>query len=861
MSVAAGAETIGARLAATASRFPEKMALVEGSSAVTFRQLDAAATAIAQAIQAVRQSLPGRVCLFFEDKVPAIKAIFGAGRSGCAYIPVDAGDPEERLRSIVLDSAPAALLTEHSLLDRARAIAPSGCTIIDIVCLQPAEAASPQPEVSPDAPVYLYYTSGSTGRPKGAIQTHRNLLFFANAYARALAIGEHDRLSLLYTLSFNAANMDIFGGLLSGATLCAYDMRRDGIIALADWLDRERISVLHCVPTVFRELGNRLSPGRLLPHLRAIDLGGEAVFASDIDLFRAHTQERCVFVNQLAATEVGLIGQHVVEHGSPRTSDSVVPVGRCPEGVRVEIRRDNGNAADAGDAGEIVVCSPYVSPGYWRRPELDAVAFAADPRDPGSRLYFTGDLGRIDEHGVLHFLGRRGSRVKIRGHTVDLAEVEAGLVACAGVTKAAVLAVGGEGPTEPGRLVAYLVVGREAERNATLIRRRLARLLPSYMLPNGYVFLDALPLTASGKIDRRALGAIAPPEANGEREIEPPRDDLERSIAGIFEQMLKLAPIGRDDDFFLLGGDSLSAVELQLRLRDTFCAALANPIEGATVAGIAAEIRRQRAATPGAVQSIPRLIPLRRHGSKPPLFLVHGRLGQALVSPHFLDLLGGNQPVWGFQAMGLDSLRSPQPTIEAMAGEYLAEMRRERPRGPYFLGGLCAGAFVAIIMARRLRAEGECVLPLLLLDPPERPFPVREEELTDERLLARLKRRQEAGRINASIDDPAHAQAAVRASRAFEHAIRAHEVQPYEGPVCILSSHERMAGIDSSRLKKIFRGRVERFEVGRTHPEMLDPHNRAFAVALERCLSVIHEYADDPRLPHLARADSPNAIP
>jgi hypothetical protein len=160
-----------------------------------------------------------------------------------------------------------------------------------------------------------------------------------------------------------------------------------------------------------------------------------------------------------------------------------------------------------------------------------------------------------------------------------------------------------------------------------------------------------------------------------------------------------------------------------------------------------------------------------------------------------------------------------------------------------------------------LRAEGECVLPLLLLDPPERPFPVREQELTDERLLARLKRRQEAGRINASIDDPAHAQAAVRASRAFERAIRAHEVQPYEGPVCILSSHERMAGIDSSRLKKIFPGRVERFEVGRTHPEVLDPHNRAFAVALERCLSVIHEYADDPRLPDLPRADSPNAIP
>ena len=860
-SVDAGMQTIGVRLAKLASRFPERIAVVEGSSAVTFRQLDTAATAIAHAIVAVRQGLPGRVCLFFENRAPAIKAIFGAGRSGYAYVPVDAGDPEERLRNILLDSEPVALLTEQCLLDRARTITPPGCTVIDIAGLQPIAQVRPLPEVPSDAPVYLYYTSGSTGRPKGAIQTHRNLLFFADAYARALAIGEHDRLSLLYTLSFNAANMDIFGGLLSGATLCAYDMRRESVARLADWLDRERITVLHTVPTVFREMGNRLPPDRLLSHLRVIDLGGESVFAGDVDLFRAHTQARCVFVNQLAATEVGLIAQHKVEHNSLRNSGSIVPVGRCPDGVRVEIRRDDGGAAEAGEAGEIVVCSPYVSPGYWRRPELDAVAFAADARDARSRRYFTGDLGRIDEQGVLHFLGRKGSRVKIRGHTVDLAEVEAGLAACAGVTKVAVLAVGSERPAQPERLVAYLVMAREAERDPALILGRLASVLPSYMLPAGYVFLDALPLTASGKIDRKALAAMDRPEPNEEREIEPPRDDLERSIAGIFAQMLKLAPIGRNDDFFLLGGDSLSVAELQTRLRDTFGVGLANPSGGATVAGIAAEIRRERAAAGGSVRSIPLLIPLRRHGTKTPLFLVHGRLGQALVSPHFLDLLGADQPVWGFQATGLDGLRSPQPTIEAMAAEYLAEMRRERPQGPYFLGGLCAGALVAIAMGRRLRAEGESVLPLLLLDPPERAFPVSAEKMTDDGLLARLKRRQESGAISAPIDDPVYAGAAVRAARAFEHAIRAHEVQPYEGPVCILSSHERLAGIDSSRLKKIFPGRVERFEVGRTHPEVLDPHNRAFAKALERCLSVIHEYADDPRLPHLARADSPNAIP
>src|SRR5205085_2844510 len=233
MTVDAGSETIGARLAAIARRLPEKIALVEGSAVVTFKQLDTAAIAIADAILAARQGSAERVCLFFENKIPAIKAIFGSGRSGCAYVPVDAGDPEERLRDILLDSEPVAMLTERSLLERARTIAPPRCTVIDIAGLQPLDQVRPLPEVPADAAVYLYYTSGSTGRPKGAIQTHRNLLFFADAYARTLAIGEHDRLSLLYTLSFNAANIDIFGGLLSGATLCAYDMRRESVARLA----------------------------------------------------------------------------------------------------------------------------------------------------------------------------------------------------------------------------------------------------------------------------------------------------------------------------------------------------------------------------------------------------------------------------------------------------------------------------------------------------------------------------------------------------------------------------------------------------------------------------------------------------
>jgi surfactin synthase thioesterase subunit len=243
------------------------------------------------------------------------------------------------------------------------------------------------------------------------------------------------------------------------------------------------------------------------------------------------------------------------------------------------------------------------------------------------------------------------------------------------------------------------------------------------MLPSIFLFMDALPLTAGGKIDRKALVAMGPPPETAQaREIEPPADDLERAIAGIFQQMLKLALIGRGDDFFLLGGDSLSVVELQIRLSDAFGVSLTSLYHDATVSGIAAGIRANRMQAAQGPRSMPILVPLREKGDKPPLFIIHGRLGQAFVSPQFLRLLGDDQPVWAFQARGLDGLQEPHTTIEAIAADYLNEMRKRRPHGPYFIGALCVGVFVANVIARSLREAGESVLPLLLFDPPDRPF-------------------------------------------------------------------------------------------------------------------------------------------
>ena len=837
MTTDSGPETIGRRLTRVAQRLPDKLAIVEGEHRVDFEQLDFAATAIAKRIVIAGQDRAGFVCLLFESRIAAIKAIFGAGRTGRAYVPLDAGDPDERLRLIFQDSEPIAVLTEASLLDRARKLAPAGCAIIDIAEPWPVGRVPPFPELSSETPLNLFYTSGSTGQPKGVGQTHGNMLFFADAYAKALAMRESDRVSLLYTLSFSASNMDIFGSLLNGATLYVYDTRRDGVTRLASWLEREQITMLHAVPTVFRELFNGLAHDRVFAHLRAIDLGGETVFDSDVDLFRRHTREHCIFVNHLAATEASVIAQHVVEHRSANASDGVLSVGRSPVGLRVQIRRDDGSEAHRNEVGAIVVSSAHVSPGYWRRPELNAAAFAADAAHPGSRFYVSGDLGRIDDAGNLHFLGRKGSRIKIRGHSVDLSEVEAALAAYPGIVKAAVLAAKSKPQSEPDRLVAYLAVTPDTETSPLLVRRRLAARLPSYMLPSVFHFLDSLPLTASGKIDRNMLAALTPRDAARGLHVDPPRDDLERAVAEIFEQLLVRSPISRGDDFFLLGGDSLSVVELQTRLSDVFGVNFTNVHEDATVAAIAAGIRGMQSVPQTGRHSSPVLVPLRERGSLPPLFLIHGRLGHAFVSPKFLQLLGDEQPVWALQARGLDGTCEPHSTIESMGADYFEQIRKQRPAGPYFLGALCSGAYIAIAIARALRDAGETVLPLLLLDPPSRPpnrVNVSEESL---RKLFHPVRGEDRG--GETIADAARATAAARTAMALEYAVRRHRPSPFDGAAYLLSSRARILETDPSHFKRMFSGKVERFEVAATHSQVLETHNLVFASRLTHCLDTI----------------------
>lgn len=688
--------SLGETIVASARRRADAIAIVEEGAELRYGALAARATAVASTLTRVAAGDAARVVLLFRRRSPAIEAIVGTLLAGHAYVPLDIGDPDARLEHIVRDCDPAACVVEAPLVARARELVARRCPVLtlDEAAAGPVSALAP---VDPSSLAYVLYTSGSTGEPKGVLQTHEGAAFFAAAYARSLAIVPEDRLSLLWSLSFAAANMHVFAGLAIGATLCARDLRERGVIGLADWLEDSSVSVVHTIPTVFRELCASLAPGRKLAHVRAIDLAGEAAHASDVERFHRATRADAMLVNQLGATEADVIAQFVVRHDDPPPAGAVLPVGRSPAGLRTWIRRDDGSAAAPDETGAIVVEGRHLSPGYWRRPEQTRTAYPPTLASGDVRAYVSGDRGRIDASGNLSFLGREGSRVKIRGHSVDLTEVEAAFLACPEVRRVIVFDEIPPGGGEAARLVAVVEL-RGPARGAAELRRAVSARLPSYMLPAEISTVETMPLTSSGKIDRAALRArpASPPATTHPG---PPNEPVDQSVADVlaaFRAVLRQPRAGPDDDFFALGGDSLAAVEL--------ARTLAAAAGGDLPAGALVEAPTPRALArylAGADRAEVRAVRL-REGDGAPLWCVPGIAGEPMWFAPMVDALPPNAPVWGISFTGLRGRRS----IDEVATLAASVIRRTGDDGPLGIIGFSMGGLIAIEIARRLAKDG-----------------------------------------------------------------------------------------------------------------------------------------------------------
>jgi amino acid adenylation domain-containing protein len=554
--------SIARRFEAQADAHPGRLAVGFGEEAWTYEMLDWSANRVARALLSVREPLPGPVVLLIEQGLPLVAAIIGVLKSGGVYVPLETTHPAGHVTTVVNEARAGLVLADAAGATLAAEAAP-GIPVVRVDgALATGDTERVGRSVEADAPAYIYYTSGSTGRPKGVVDTHRNVLHNVMRYTNSLGIDREDRLTLLQSPSFSGAVSSMFGALLNGAAVFPYDLRRLGTAGLGRWLVRERVSIYHSVPGLFRLAAGGASA---FPDLRLIRLEGDQMSRRDWALFRERFQGDCLLVNGLGATECGLVRQFFIDPTMP-APDGVVPIGYPVEDMEIRVLDEAGRPVAEGEVGEIVVRSRYLAPGYHERPDLTVSAFAPDRAEPGMRTYRTGDLGRLHPDGCLDHLGRRDAQVKIRGQRVDLAEVEAALLGAQGVHEAAVRVH--DGATGEPRLVAYIVPRDGAAPASSDIRAYLAARLSAAAVPTSFVTVARLPLTRNGKLDRAAL----PPPTSERPDLEisfvAPRSGRERAIAAMWAEVLELEEIGVYDNFFGLGGDSLGLSRVHTRLQE-----------------------------------------------------------------------------------------------------------------------------------------------------------------------------------------------------------------------------------------------------------------------------------------------------
>ena len=534
----------------------------------SYRELDERSDQIARGIVRCCGRDEGHIALLLEHDAPMIAATLGVLKSGKAYVPLDAAYPAGRLARIIADAEVRTIISDEANAALAQELSAAGVSVLNLAELEATSGGEQLPLGSPEASAYLLYTSGSTGEPKAVTQSHRNVLHHIANYTNSLHISAEDRLLLVASLGVDAAVQDIFGALLNGATVCPFDVRSNELGALAQWIAEEEITVFHATPSLYRYFVAALSeqPGRWsFPQLRLVVLGGEKVVPSDLELYKEHFEPGCLLVNGYGLSESTVSLQCFFDMAYENAGGSI-PIGTPVEETDVLLLNAQGDPGQV--CGEIALASAYLAPGYWRRPELTAAAFLADAESPGRRIYRTGDLGRLLPSGLIEFIGRRDFQLKIRGYRVECQEIELLLSKHEQVAQAAVLPRQNE-RGEP-ELIGYVVPRAERSLSSRELREFAAQWLPTYMVPQAILMLEKMPLTPSGKIDRKALPLPEDLPGTAPQSYVAPGTPTQATLAEIWSELLKRDKLGIHDDFFECGGHSLLATRLVSRIRRAF---------------------------------------------------------------------------------------------------------------------------------------------------------------------------------------------------------------------------------------------------------------------------------------------------
>ncbi len=693
---------------AQAERTPEAIALEWETGRLTYREVNERANRIAHYLRTlgIGPEVPVAICL--ERSPELIVGVLAILKAGGAYVPLDPSYPQERLAFMLEDTAAPVLLTTRRLSGdlSSREIHPVFLDEVDaIVADQPH--ADLIGAAHPDNAAYIIYTSGSTGQPKGVVVEHRNVVHSTWSRMARYPSGV-DSFLLVLSIAFDGSVAAIFWTLSAGGKLMLPPPGAEkDFVGLAHWIEKYRITHSISVPSLYNLLLTQ--PVSRLKSLRTVIIGGETCPPA---LVERHLEllDGAELHNEYGPTE-GTVWATAYHCATPPAGRSV-PIGRAVANVKLHVLDPSLKPLPVGVPGELYLEGEGIARGYHRRNELTAERFVANTLDGHSgRLYRTGDLVRYLDDGNLEFLGRVDSQVKLRGYRVELGEIEAALRRNPAVAAAAVLCRQSE--TLQEHLVAYVVANADPAPSPRRLRRWLRDSLPDYMIPAHFIALDALPLTPNGKLDERALPRPDRSAAARQQGYAAPRDELERALVTLWEQAFGLQPIGACDDFFDLGGDSLVAAALFARVEHEFGRALALDVllERPTVR-LLAELLREKPA--GDVASS--AITIQSGDGTAPLFCLPGIGGNVMEFRALAQRLGPRQTVYGLRPAGLDDGRQPHESIADMAACAVAQMRAIQPHGPYALAGFSLGGLVAFEMGHQLRAAGESISLLALLD-------------------------------------------------------------------------------------------------------------------------------------------------
>ncbi|MBT3193522.1 MAG: AMP-binding protein [Verrucomicrobia bacterium] len=620
------------------SHHQHRLAVQDGKRVLNYAELNQSANQIAFAILDRIGTGNRPVATLLPLGAPFICATWGIWKAGKIAAPGAPSQPEPVIVRILNDVGPGLLLCDSSTLALAMRLIPQGTKLVNVDEIESTQdMPNPNQPVAPDDLAMIVYTSGSSGLPRGVVHDHRTYLQSVRCLTERLNIQPEDRLSMLHPPGSVSAQGSILCALLSGASVHPYDVAQNGLIHLGQWLREARITFLRCIPTLFRSLTKTLPHDMLFPDIRICWLGGESVTAQDVDLWRKHFPVTSTFINNIGTTETLSFAQYALRGDSSFEGDQV-PIGYEHKDKVVTVRNHNGIPVPDGAIGEIAVESRFLARGYWNRPELTHSQFQQSAAGGDCRIYFTGDFGKRRNDGCLVYAGRRDDQVKIRGFRVQMAGVESVIRKMPMVDNVGVVLRNDHNGDDC--LVAYLVEQKEGSLQPSILRNQLRKQLPEYMVPSQFVVVDSLPLTATGKIDRRALPDLPGTPAKT-CSVNFQTDDIEHRVAAIWKNTLNISHVRGDDSFFDLGGDSLHAMQLLADISHEFdnqlpVSALLN---APTITAMTRLIR-----TNAAWGSFSPLVVLQEGGPAAPLFLVPPAASSVLGFRALVEQLGTDRP-------------------------------------------------------------------------------------------------------------------------------------------------------------------------------------------------------------------------